>query len=575
MTPFAEMLEQWRPAQTPSWLMAPLAALTKVDEADRLYARLTGGSLVDGLLQQLDIRYQVAECDLAHVPASGAAVVVANHPYGVLDAAVLAALLLQRRPDVKFLTNPWLAALPELASLTIPIDPHGDTKTNAPGLRRALDFLAAGGLLVVFPAGEVAHFDFTAREVCDPPWQPSVARLLRLASRRQTQLAVVPMHVDGRNSLAFQLAGFLHPRLRTAMLLRELLRQRGASPRVRIGRQIAASSLRERTDDEAIAYLRWRTDLLRQRQDFAADTRRPLARAPQESAPLAPPEDPLAIERELAMLPVLGQAGDLLAYEAIAPQIPLTLREIGRCRELSFRAAGEGTGCPADLDRFDRHYTHLFLWDRLRRQIAGAYRLCSTDAGVDQLYTATLFRYEAAFLERLGPAYELGRSFVAPDYQKDFAPLLLLWKAIGRLVLRSPRHCTLFGPVSISNTYRPASRHIMASFLQRFAWGGELASLVTGRHPFAPQVPSLAADIDDLSAAVSDLEQRPAGVPVLLRHYLKLGGKLLGFNLDPDFANVVDGLIVVDLTRTPPRLLQRYLGEVPSFPPRATRCGRQ
>ncbi len=575
MTPFADLLEQWRPTPTPPWLMAPLAALTKVGEADRLYARLAGGALVDGLLQQLDIRYQVAECDLAHIPASGAAVVVANHPYGVLDAAVLASLLLQRRPDVKFLTNPWLAALPELASLTIPIDPHGDTKTNAPGLRRALDFLAAGGLLVIFPAGEVAHFDLTAREVCDPPWQPSVARLLRLASRLQPQLAVVPMHVDGRNSLAFQLAGFLHPRLRTAMLLRELFRQRGASPRVRIGRKVAASTLRERTDEEAIAYLRWRTDLLRQRPDFAADTRRPLARAQQQAAPIAPPEDPREIEGELARLPFLCEAGPLLAYEATAQQIPVTLREIGRCRESSFRAAGEGTGQSADLDRFDRHYTHLFLWDRRHRQIAGAYRLCSTDAGVDQLYTATLFRYDAAFLERLGPAYELGRSFVAPDYQKDFAPLLLLWKAIGRLVRRNPRHSTLFGPVSISNTYRPVSRHIMASFLQRFAWGGELASLVTSRHPFAPQMPSLAADVDDLSAAVSDVEQRPAGVPVLLRHYLKLGGKLLGFNLDPDFANVVDGLIVVDLARTPQRLLQRYLGEVPSFPPRATQCGRQ
>ena len=116
----------------------------------------------------------------------------------------------------------------------------------------------------------------------------------------------------------------------------------------------------------------------------------------------------------------------------------------------------------------------------------------------------------------------------------------------------------------ISADYRAASRQIMASFLRCFAWGDELASLVASRHPFSPGLPSLAYNVDDLSAAVSDLEQSQAGVPVLLRQYLKLGGKLLGFNVDPEFANVVDGLIVVDLSKTEPKLLDRYLGKEPA-----------
>ena len=74
-------------------------------------------------------------------------------------------------------------------------------------------------------------------------------------------------------------------------------------------------------------------------------------------------------------------------------------------------------------------------------------------------------------------------------------------------------------------------------------------------------MPNSGFDIDDLSELVSDLEQKQIGVPILLRQYLKLGGKLLGFNVDPKFANTLDGLILVDLTKTDPKLLERYLGK--------------
>jgi putative hemolysin len=68
-------------------------------------------------------------------------------------------------------------------------------------------------------------------------------------------------------------------------------------------------------------------------------------------------------------------------------------------------------------------------------------------------------------------------------------------------------------------------------------------------------------DLEDLSDCVADLEPTRTGVPVLLRQYLKLGGKLLGFNVDPEFSDALDGLIVVDLTKTEPRLVERYLGK--------------
>jgi putative hemolysin len=230
---------------------------------------------------------------------------------------------------------------------------------------------------------------------------------------------------------------------------------------------------------------------------------------------------------------------------------------------------GEGTGQPLDLDEFDQTYLHLFVWNAVKQELVGAYRLARTDS-VPSLYTSTLFHYNQDFLDRLGPAVELGRSFIREEYQRGFAPLLLLWKGIGAYLAAHPECKMLFGPVSISDQYATASRELMVSFLKKYAWLKDWASLVRNRRGLPtrllkgaqrPELPDSGVDVDDLSAMVGDIEEHQAGVPVLLRHYLKLGGKLLGFNVDPGFANALDGLILVDLTKTEPRLLERYLGK--------------
>jgi len=274
------------------------------------------------------------------------------------------------------------------------------------------------------------------------------------------------------------------------------------------------------------------------------------------------------LSREIAALPdanLLTRVGGLSVFVASARMIPATLNEIGRLRELTFRATGEGTGKALDLDMFDEHYEHLFAWNEVQKEVVGAYRLAGTDRTRD-LYTATLFRYDAAFLEKMGPAIELGRSFVRPEYQKGFAPLLALWKGIGKYLAHNPRYRILFGPVSISNQYQAVSRELMVAFLKRHASLRDWMGLISHRNPFrmrrtTPEFPRGGFDVEDLSDVVSDLEPSRAGVPVLLRQYLKLGGKLLGFNVDPEFCDALDGLILVDLTKTEPRLLERYLGK--------------
>jgi putative hemolysin len=267
---------------------------------------------------------------------------------------------------------------------------------------------------------------------------------------------------------------------------------------------------------------------------------------------------------------LLLESGAFQVFCSRASELPAVLPEIGRLRELTFRAAGEGTGLPRDLDRFDRTYRHVFVWDRIRREIAGAYRVGATDevtavAGVEGLYTHTLFDYDASLLAQIGPALELGRSFVQPDYQRDFSPLLLLWKGISRLVAQQPRYRRLFGVVSISDRYASTSRQLLVKFLQTTRFDADLGPLVRAKHPpesaRASFVDSTVVErIEDVSKLVRSIEPDGKDIPVLLRQYLKLNAKLLGFSVDPSFGNVLDGLVIVDLADVDAAILSRYMG---------------
>lgn len=579
---FHSIVPRIAPVPLPGMVRDLLTHALGIDELGRLYEALQAmgdGPIADRLLQHLSVQCTVSDADSRRIPRSGAAIVTCNHPFGILDGAVLVNLLSRMHPNVRILANDLLTVLPELRDLVIPVDPmaeSGAAPGNRTGLRRALEHLESGGLLVIFPAGEVSSVQWRERAVADGEWHPAVARLTGIAARRGVEVSIVPAYIGGQNSVMFQAAGLAHPRLRTALLGRELLNKRGRCVEVRFGTPVTADKLKAiPTAREQVEYLRWRTYLLGRREPFKPRTSKPIGRPmqaprelPQELIAEAIPAEVLA--GEIGALPqncLLTQSGDLEVILATADQIPQTLLELGRLREVTFRAAGEGTGKRLDLDRFDRHYLHLFVWNRQRREIVGAYRLAPSDAAsAGGLYTETLFHYGSQFLERLGPALELGRSFVRAEYQRGFAPLLLLWKGIGVFLTRHPEYQVLFGPVSISNEYAAVSRELMVGFLEKYEMLRGWTELVRGRSPFRRRLssiglPSAGVDVDDLAAMVGDVEQRPAGVPVLLRQYLRLGGKLLGFNIDTEFSNALDGLILVDLRKTEPKLLDRYLGK--------------
>jgi putative hemolysin len=529
----------------------------------------SGARFASSLLASLGIQFEVEDRDLERIPASGAAVVVANHPYGIVEGLILMAMVDRIRRDMKILANSVLAGVSEVTPHTILVNPfHAAAHPENHGpVRDAVSWLSRGGLLSIFPAGEVAHTDWNTHAVVDPPWKTTAVRLATRA-----KCVTLPIFFEGSNSIGFQLAGVLHPALRTASLPREFYRLRGTTIRLRIGHPIPHSVLSEYSNpDQATDYLRARTYFLGHRSEPALT---------QPSAPalrvrnVAPPGSPRLLSEEVDALPAECQiAGnrEFAVYLASAYQIPALLAEIGRGREITFRAAGEGTGEEADLDRFDDSYRHLFLWSRQDSRLAGSYRLAFTADilprhGISGLYTSTLFRYDAQFFEQLGPAVELGRSFILPEYQRRYSPLLLLWKGILTAVARRSGVRKLFGAVSISRDYRDASRLLIADYLTRTV-SHPLANLVTPRRPFrCPPAKSgihrmcrAAAGLDDISSAIADIERDSKGVPVLVRQYLKAGGRLLGLNLDRRFADAVDALLVMNLEQSSSRVVERCL----------------
>ena len=555
--------------------------LVPLEEARDLYHRVRcapQGFRLDNLLAEMKVDLEVQPSDLARIPPKGPLVAVANHPFGVLDGAALAVLLSRVRPDVKVLTNALLEGIPELHEHCIFVDPFEPSPgRNLKALKKAIEWLRQGCALAVFPAGEVSQWNVRLGQITDPAWNHVAARLVR-----KTGASVLPVYFCGHNSATFQLLGLINPRLRTLLLLQEFLQQRSRQVKVRVGTPIPAQVIADlESDGKATEYLRRRTYLLSHRGkktplSLPSKVRSALPRKAQD--PIAPAVPQSFIVGDIDALPaarLLIETADFAVYAARAPELPHLLDELGRLREITFRSASEGTGRSADLDQFDAYYWHLLLWNKQKQELAGAYRAGNTDEiirnhGFKGLYTHTVFRYDEQLFLKIGSALELGRSFVRTEYQRQYAPLLLLWKGIARFVAAHPETPVLFGAVSISNEYSSISREMIVRYFEQREDGREFADLIHPRTPF--RVPKLRhwdcrafctalRDLDELAESISDVEVDGKGVPVLIKQYAKVGGKLVGFNLDRKFSDVVDGLVIVDLRETDPQVLERYMGK--------------
>jgi putative hemolysin len=557
----------------------PLESILSIKAVNRLYDETRENYKKDSNFFRACAKAFRLDChippgDLERIPRSGPLIVVSNHPFGGLDAIALGVLLTEVRDDVKMMANFLLNKMPETRDWFIPVDPFGrdsSPRQNIQSMRKSMEWLKSGGLLAIFPAGEVSHFHWHGGRIEDPAWSPHVAALAR-----KTDTTVLPVFFDGRNSLFFQVSGLVHARLRTLLLARELEARRTLPIRAFIGRPIGAAALnRHETDEARIRYLRSATYFLKTRR-----YRKPLYEPESNGKsqhPILPGQSVEALRADIQKLGpdnLLYHSDPYSVYIARAHEIPHVLAEIGRLRELTFREVGEGTGQSSDLDRYDYHYLHLFLWNESSDHLVGAYRLGLTDEllnrdGIEGIYSASLFKFKPKFLKQLGPAIELGRSFIVSEYQRSYNGLMLLWLGIGHWIARHPQYYHLLGPVSITADYHPISQRLMIRFLKEHLSNRKMARMVKAktppRHPHLMgmrlrDISSRMASVEDVSAMVSFLEKDSKGVPILLKHYLKMNARLLSFNVDPDFSNVLDGLMLLDLRTSGPKLLRRFMG---------------
>ena len=513
------------------------------------------------VLENMGITVEV-DGALGDIPATGPVLFTANHPYGGIEGLILAAIFGRVRPDLRIMANYLLGVMPELAPAFIAVNPFGGAqRQNVAGLREARDHMAAGNALGIFPAGTVSHWHM-GKGIVDPVWNPIIARMVK-----RCDATVVPVYFHGKNGLKFNLAGLVHPTLRTLMLPSELLNKRGKTIRLTVGAPVPPGTLEKLDSAEAATeYLRMRC------YDLKTTHKEPVISEESELAPIAPPEDQATILAELAAQPseniLLKESGYTL-YLLRQENAPTVIKEMGRIREITFREVGEGSGLSRDLDPFDQWYEHLILWHDEKQTLAGSYRLGHAQRilakrGVEGLYLNSLFRINPEFFRLYPGSMEVGRAMVTQEFQKDYAPLHLLWKGLGAMLVRNPELRYFFGPTSLSLTLRPWTLRTIISYLDRHHGSKELSKLIKGRDVpkkmlRAGRKGPLAKNLtyNALSALVRDMEGGRS-IPVLFKHYLRLGGRIAAFHADLSF-NTLDAFLFMDLAESPRSILGRYI----------------
>ena len=569
-------LEQRLQQRFPHWFRGRRAAIarpllrgigrwSRLDVIDAFLAanrHVRGFEFVAAALRFLDARHEVDAAALARIPVQGRLLIVANHPSGALDALALLDAVGKVRRDVRIVANDFLSALDNLGDLLLPVRILGG-RPGADSLRAVDAALARGECVIVFPAGEVSRLG--PRGVRDTRWRRGFLRFARACDA-----PVLPVRIQASNSALFYGASALFKPAGTALLAREMFARRARRIVLQVGETIR---LDPAADDAS--------ELQRVRRMLYSLPSRPhpgpfptAGEGAEHPEPLAAAVDPALVRSGIGGMHLLGETGDgkQIRVGRLAADAPL-LREIGRLRELTFRAVGEGTGRAIDVDAFDSWYEHIVLWDAPAARIAGAYRIARGASvlaahGLRGLYTASLFDYADDAVARIAQGVELGRSFVVPEYWGGRS-IDYLWQGIGAYLRAHPKVRYLFGAVSISAAMPVAARQQIAAHYAHYFGGA--ADEVVSKRPFAyhAALPRDAAMDADTAFRVmkANLDALGAQVPMLYKQYTDLcepgGARFLAFGVDPDFSDAVDGLIEVDIARMRPNKRQRYLGGTP------------
>ncbi|WP_310554698.1 GNAT family N-acyltransferase [Flavobacterium sp.] len=563
------------------WLLMKVLRISILNKIYDRNKHLEDTVFLNAILDEFKIKFEIPEEDFKRLPKDGAYITISNHPLGGIDGVLLLKLMLEKEPNFKIIANFLLHRIEPMKKYIMPVNPfenHKDAKSSVIGIKETLRHLSDGKPLGIFPAGEVSTYK-DGKLMVDKPWEEGAIKVIRKA-----QVPVVPIYFHAKNSRLFYFLSKIDDTLRTAKLPSELLTQKNRVIKVRIGKAISVAEQNEhKTIEEYSEFLRKKTYMLA--NPFEKESKLLI---PPSLNSLKSPKNPKQIvtgaNQEKMILEVealrksdarLLQSKNYEVFFAAATEIPNILHEIGRLREITFREVGEGTNESIDIDKFDRYYHHMFLWDDDAKCIAGAYRMglgseIFPKYGIAGYYLNELFRFEPELHDMMHQSIEMGRAFIISSYQQKPMPLFLLWRGIIHTTLRYPEHKFLLGGVSISNQFSDFSKSLMIEFMKSHYYDPYIAQYIHPKKEFKVKLKDAdkdfifdeaEADLNKFDKIIDELEPGNLRLPVLIKKYIKQNARLVAFNVDPLFNNATDGLMYIRIADIPESTMKPVMEE--------------
>lgn len=559
-----------------SKLISQLLQNKKIKEFHESNTNKDSLEYLDLLISRLNIKLEIEDNDLKNIPAEGPFLVIANHPFVGLDGLLLLHTISKIRPDFKLLANKIADDIFPLNELFFPIIRSEGEDTFFSGIRKAFQYIREGNALGIFPAGDVLEHASENFRSSENQWQENIVALIK-----KMEVPIISVYFYGKNVDLFYLIDNFPPLLRNWRKTPSEFSKLNKKVQMRIGAPLPVKEQKRFSDiGQFTKYLRARTLALgstievnrffRHSQEFKIAV-------PEK---IVDPIDTTLLEQEIERLKekdfYLFSGETYEVFCAPSNEMPNLLYEIGRLRELTFRAVGEGTNKSSDLDEYDLYYCHLFIWDAENKKIVGAYRVgkgkdIMQNYGIKGFYLHSLFNFNRKFYPYLKESLELGRSFISQEYQQKPLSLFLLWKGILYFLLSETDYRYLLGPVSISNNFSKFSRGLIVEFIKQYFYDHELSRYVKSRKKFKVKTggvesqvifKTIGNNINKLNKFIDDIEPQQQRFPVLLKKYLKLNGRIIGFNLDPLFNDALDGLLLLDLYDVPLDIVKSLSKEI-------------
>jgi putative hemolysin len=566
------------------WVLLKSLRIDRINKVYNKHKNLEALDFLKALLQEFQIKFEIPEEDLKRIPKTGAFVTVSNHPLGGIDGVLLLKIILEHRKDFKIIANFLLQRISPIEPYLMPVNPfedRKDIKSSLAGFKNSIKHLRSGAPLGVFPAGEVS----TKKQddlVIDKQWEPSAMKLIKKA-----EVPILPIYFHAKNSGLFYKLSNLSDVLRSAKLPSEVLSQKNRIVKIRIGKPISIKDQKEYADlDEFTSFIRKKTYMLANPYEKDSISLKDAATSTIKKT-IIPIPTPKKIVTSVSAELIEQEVENLRGYDCrllesknyevflvSADKIPNILKELGRLREITFRAIGEGTNKEIDLDHYDSYYHHMFLWDNSAKKLAGAYRMglgskIFAKHGIDGFYLQDLFRFEPELYDMMSESIEMGRAFIVKEYQQKPMPLFLLWKGIVHTTLRFPEHKYLIGGVSISNQFSSFSKSLMIEFMKSHYYDPYIAQYIRPKKEFKVKLKDAdkdfvfdetKADLNKFDRVIDELESG-LRVPVLLKKYIKQNAKVVAFNVDPLFNNAIDGLMYIKIADLPESTVRPVMEE--------------